>query len=248
MRTDVVDLRDFYSTALGRTAARLVARRARALWADVHDLTVVGYGYAGPVLDVFRGEAGRVLSLMPAQQGVLPWPADAPPAVALAEEVDLPLPDLSVDRLVIMHGLETTEYLRPLMRELWRVLSGDGRLLIVVPNRRGVWSRVDTTPFGNGQPYSASQLGRRLRDHLFTPLRHERAVYVPPTGRQIFLKAADAWEEIGTRWFPQFGGVLLLEAAKQLYAGVSDTRAALLPRYVPSPLSPASRRSTNTAC
>ena len=40
--------------------------------------------------------------------------------------------------------------------------AAGGRLLIVVPNRRGVWARSDTTPFGHGRPYSRSQITHLL--------------------------------------------------------------------------------------
>ena len=77
-------------------------------------------------------------------------------ALALVDETDLPLPDNSVDRVLLVHGVESSEYLRDLFREIWRVLSGDGRLIVVVPNRRGIWARVDRTPLGSGHPFSES--------------------------------------------------------------------------------------------
>ena len=48
--------------------------------------------------------------------------------------------------------LEWSEKPRDLLRELWRVLAPNGRLLLVVPNRRGLWARVDTTPVRLWQP------------------------------------------------------------------------------------------------
>ena len=55
-----------------------------------------------------------------------------------------------------------------MFKEIWRVLAGGGRLLVVAPNRRGIWARLDGTPFGSGQPNTMSQLSRLLRDELFT--------------------------------------------------------------------------------
>jgi SAM-dependent methyltransferase len=159
---------------------------------------------------------------MPARQGVVPWPPDGLPAVALADEAELPLPDLSVDRVLIAHGIEATENLRGLMRETWRILAGGGRLLAVVPNRRGIWARSDRTPFGHGHPYSASQLSAMLRDNLFVPERVERALFVPPLRSRFLLTAATAWEEAGLRWFERFAGVILVEATKQVYQVVRD--------------------------
>lgn len=33
------------------------------------------------------------------------------------------------------------------------------------------------------------------------------------------LSAAPAWEQIGRRLFPAFGGVVMIEVAKEIYAG-----------------------------
>ena len=181
MYTDVVDLREFYGSSLGLVAQRMIRRRTRLLWPDLRGQVVLGVGFATPYLTQFRDEAERVLAVMPARQGVMHWPASGPGQVALVEETELPLPDMSVDRVLLVHDLEVTENLRGLMREIWRVLDGGGRLLAVAPNRRGIWARVDRTPFGHGHPYSTSQLSRMLRDNQFVPEQVARALYIPPT-------------------------------------------------------------------
>jgi SAM-dependent methyltransferase len=225
MHDDVVDLRDFYATSLGQVARRMIRRRLRLLWPDVRNLRVLGVGYATPYLRLFRGEAERVLALMPASQGVLSWPREGPNAVALTEEGELPLPDNSIDRVLLVHALEGSEQVRPLLKELWRVLAGGGRLLVVVPNRRGIWARVDKTPFGHGHPYTPGQIARLLRDERFTPERSGAALFVPPTSSRMILRSAPAWENVGERWFTRFAGVALLEASKQIYAPAKPVRA-----------------------
>ena len=218
MRTDVIDLRDFYASSLGRVAQRMIRRRIRTIWPDVSGLSLLGLGYATPFLRPFRDEAARIVAIMPAAQGVLRWPPDEPNLVALADEVELPLPDLSTDRVLLVHAVETAEQLRPMMREVWRVLAGQGRVLVVVPNRRGMWARREGNPFGSGHPYSVTQLSRLMRDMTFTPLRSATALHVPPSRWRMVLTAAEAWEEAGARWFPAFGGVVMVEATKQIYA------------------------------
>ena len=146
------------------------------------------------------------------------WPSRDSGLVALTDEVELPLSDLSVDRLLLVHVVESSEQLRTMMREAWRVLSDSGRLLIVVPNRRGIWARIDRTPFGHGHPYSRGQLARLLRECMFTPLQTARALYIPPVNWNVMLTSASAIEKIGRRWFPTFAGVLLVEAGKEVYA------------------------------
>jgi hypothetical protein len=218
MWTDVVDLRDFYDSPSGRTAARLIRRRIRDFWPDVTGQTLLGLGFPTPFLRPLQGEASRTIALMPAAQGVLHWPPGEASLVTLADETALPLPDLSMDRILIVHALESTEHVRGFMREVWRVLSDSGKLLILVPNRRGIWARLDRTPFGSGRPYTSGQLNRLLRDNLFTPTAQAGALYLPPVRARMLLASALAVEEIGERWFPAFGGVLMVEAAKQVYA------------------------------
>ncbi len=215
---DVVDLRDFYETRLGAMARRMIRRGVRSMWPDVKGQRVLGLGYATPYLRQFLTEAERTLAFMPASKGVLHWPSEGRGLTALVDETELPLPDLSVDRVLLVHGLESSEYQRDMLREAWRVLTGEGRLLIVAPNRGGIWARLERTPLGWGQPYSAAQLSRLLRDNMFTPTRSRRALYIPPLRTRALLRSAPAWERIGSRWFPTFGGVVLVEAGKQLYA------------------------------
>ena len=235
MWTDVVDLRDFYVSTLGQVARRMVRRRLRELWPDVTGQNVLGLGYAVPYLNGFREEAERVLAAMPAGQGGLHWPPDGAGLTTLIDGLELPFPDLSMDRVLLIHALECAEQVRPLMREIWRVLSGSGRLLVVVPNRRGIWARLERTPFGHGLPYTPGQLSRVLRDNLFTPLESHPALFVPPVHSRMVLSSAPAWEQIGRRIFTTFSGVVMTEAVKQIYAAEATPTANRRRRYLPVP-------------
>jgi len=218
MWQDIIDINGFYASRLGQVARRMIRRRLRGLWPDVRGLSVLGLGFATPYLRPFNQEAERVVAVMPASQGVIAWPGDAPRLVALADEAELPLPDGSVDRVLLVHAVESSGQLRPMLREVWRVLDGGGRLLVVVPNRRGIWARLERTPFGHGHPFSPPQLSRLLRDSMFLPLHTETALYMPPSASPMMLRVAGAWESIGKRWSLPFAGVVIVEASKQVYA------------------------------
>lgn len=221
MWQDVADLRQFYASPLGQVAGRLIRRRVRALWPNLAGLRVLGLGYATPYLGAYIGEAERVIALMPARQGVSPWPPGEPGLVGLCEDAALPLPDNAVDRILLVHAVEHSEELRRCLREVWRVLAGGGRLLVVVPNRRGLWARLERTPFGSGRPYSQPQLDHLLTDTLFLPIRNAPALYAPPSRRRSILRLAPAWERLGERWMRPFSGVLVTEAEKQVYVGTA---------------------------
>jgi SAM-dependent methyltransferase len=226
MQLDVSDLNDFYATALGQAVRRLLTHRIRARWRGLGGATLIGLGYAVPYLGAFRGEARRIGALMPEAQGAIVWPRDAPRLSVLAQEDRLPLADGSVDRLLAVHCLEMAESVRPLLREMWRVLSPEGRLMLVVPNRRGVWARLDKTPFGHGRPYSRGQLEALLMGAMFTPLDWSGALYMPPVGRRMLLRSGTAWERVGAVASPAFSGVIIAEARKELVAPIGKPAKA----------------------
>src|SRR5271169_2655404 len=224
MPSDVIDLRDFYLTGLGQVVRRMIRRAIRRVWPDLHGMRVLGIGYATPFLSAVSAETERTVALMPAAQGVLDWSPEGRNLVALADEGELPFADYSIDRVLLVHALETSEPAGPMLKEIWRVLAGGGRLLVVAPNRRGIWARLDRTPFGSGRPYTMSQLSHLLRDELFTPISAKTALFIPPLRDRMVLRAAPAWERLGKRWFPTFAGVVLIEAAKQIYAKPAAAR------------------------
>jgi len=216
MHLDVLDLRDFYyRSALGRAAQKVIRDELTAMWPNCKGHVVAGYGFAVPLLRPFLKDARRVVGLMPGPQGVMPWPPDGKNVSVLCEDTMWPLETGHVDRLVMLHGLETTEQPSLLLDEAWRVLGPGGRAVIVVPNRAGLWSRSDKTPFGYGRPYSLSQLEAQLRRHQFVPERTMSTLFQLPSSRKLWRKSAGFLERVG-HYIPVIaaGGVLIIEVSK----------------------------------
>lgn len=218
MHLDVLDLRNFYyRSPLGRAAQKAVRDQVVAFWPQARDKTVVGFGFAVPLLRPYLADARRVIGLMPAPQGVMPWPAGMPNVSVLCEEVLWPIATGSVDRLVMLHGLETSEQPSALLDEASRVLDDGGRALFIVPNRAGLWARRDATPYGFGRPYTPGQLDAQLRRHGFVPEAHRAALFQPPSSQRFWLRTGPFWERLGQRLPARFaGGVLMVEASKQV--------------------------------
>ena len=235
MWRDVIDIRDFYNSPLGQTAQRVVRSCVRHRWPDVKGQAIMGLGYVTPYLDLFRHEAARIIAAMPAQQGVLHWPGDAPNLTTLVDDLELPFSDMSFDRVLLVHALEYAEQIRPLMREIWRVLDDSGRLIVVVPNRRGLWARFERTPFGHGLPYSTRQLSQTLRENLFTPLGIDRALFSPPLQSKMVQSLSAPLEKLGVRTFNTFGGVIISESVKQIYSIPPVSEATRIHQYFPIP-------------
>lgn len=220
MHLDVQDLRNFYYRSdLGRAAQKTVRAEIGQFWPEAQGQTVVGYGFAVPFLRPFLQDARRVIALMPAPQGVISWPSDYPNVSVLCEETWWPLETGHVDKLLVMHGLETSDQPDAVLEECWRVLGPGGSALFVVPNRAGLWSRSDKTPFGFGRPYSQGQLENQLKSHCFLPERHVTSLYQPPSDRGFWRKTAGMWESLGGKIsMIAAGGVLMVEATKRVQA------------------------------
>jgi SAM-dependent methyltransferase len=222
---------------------RLVGRILRQRFANCTGLSIVGIGYATPYLGVFKPEAVRVLAFMPAEQGVVNWPSSGLSSSALVETHRLPLPDACIDRVLVIHALEATEHPHDLLAEIWRILTPGGRMILVAPSRSGLWARLDTTPFGHGQPYSRSQLHQLMREAWFSPTHWTEALYAPPFLGRILLRATLALERIGSFLSLPGAGVIIVEAMKQVYRPVAQRRTERAqqrwaPALQPTPISP----------
>jgi SAM-dependent methyltransferase len=227
MRDDFRDVTDFYATRGGRVAARLLRRRIATLWPDLSRLRVLGLGHTQPFLSLWQQQAtlciaGEGQALRQATLGTHLLAS----ASCIVREDELPFPDLSFDRILVSHALETSLNAPRLLRAVWRVLKDDGRLLLVVPNRRGMWAHLERTPFGHGAPSSKRQIERVLADALFRVERTDGALWLPPADLRPLLRMGNLVERAGARLAPQFPGVLLIEAVKDVYAALPAGKRA----------------------
>ncbi|BBE73150.1 class I SAM-dependent methyltransferase [Oharaeibacter diazotrophicus] len=251
MYLDVVDLRDFYAGDHGAMVRSVIGGVVRARWPSVAGDRILGLGFTTPYLALFAGEAERTLAFNPAAQGAVNWPGAGPSSSALVVEDMLPLADAAVDRVLLVHALEMASDPREVLREVWRVLAPGGRMLAVVPNRRGLWARVDSSPFGYGRPFSRGQLTQLLRDSLFSPVGWSEALHMMPLTRRRRRRSWAAWERLGARLWPAFAGVIVVEATKQLYQGIPVARRAkattrLRPVLLPAPAGVTTRGPSGT--
>jgi SAM-dependent methyltransferase len=224
MAYDVHTLEDFYEGRIGQVARRTIFRHIREAWPNVSGQRVLGFGYASPYLRPMVGEAERTIAAIPEALGALPWGSAGRSLTTLVDELALPFPDSFFDCLLVVHGLEAAEAQRPLLRELWRVLTPAGRLMVIAPNRASLWAQFETSPFGHGQPYTRGQLGRLLEQSLFRPERWGAALYMPPVGGRRTLRSGRAWERIGHSLWPRLAGVHIVEATKSLYLPAMATK------------------------
>lgn len=218
MHLDVRELREFYyRSAIGRAVQTTVRDQVLRLWPNVSGDTIVGYGFAAPLMRPFLQDAARVTALMPGPQGVMHWPPGQANRSVLCQETRWPVGPESVDRLLVMHGLDTSEHPAAVLEECYRVLKPEGRAIFIVPNRASLWARRDGTPFSFSRPYTAGQLEKQLRWHGFLSAHMMTSLYQPPWTKGFWRKMAPTIEKIGQS-IPAWkgGGVLILEVTKQV--------------------------------
>lgn len=220
MYLDVADLRTFYDLPLGRLLRSLVGTRIRALWPSAKGEALLGLGYAGPFLRPYMDEAARCVAAMPAQQGCVHWPRERANDAVLVEVNQLPFSDAVFDRAIIVHALDFSGDPAATLREAWRVLVPGGKLIVIVPNRSGLWSQSETSPFGYGRPFSKGQIQSLLKTCQFDVIAKEEALYLPPSRSRFILRSARTWEALGRALWPAFGGILVIEAEKRVHRGV----------------------------
>jgi SAM-dependent methyltransferase len=235
---DVVSLRAFYATRIGECVRRDVGAAIARHWGDAStwkNACVIGLGFASPYLRPYLEADACVLSVMFPHIGGMYWPVDSTNHNVLAAENELPLEDKTVSRLLLIHALEHSPHVTTLMNEMLRVLTYGGKALLIVPNRRGLWSRTTNNPFGFGHPYHSAQMRHRAELAGLTYVGSSSALFYPPSDIRPLVRASQWVERFGRCFLPQLGGVALVEVENQPYAAIPEPakRLVITPQLQP---------------
>ena len=218
MRQDAVTLQRFYGSPLGLAVARILSGKLTDLWGDARGLSLLGLGYAVPVLEAFGAAPSRSVAAIPLDHGPVSWdPFGRGNAAVAIGDIRMPFPDGMFDRVIVLHGLEESGNPRAYLREIWRITAPEGRIVLAASNRSGLWSRATRTPFGQGRPWTRAQLMNLLSIGLFQVTASSSALYLPPVAASVVTSAAEGWEIMGRVLAPGLGGVVLVEASSSSY-------------------------------
>ena len=254
VRSDVVQLREFYASPLGLATRRTLSDVIGERWPSLGGDLLVGIGYANPLLRSFlrrekqsKKDGAMVLPLMPAGQGAIVWPDYGANRSILCDEHRLPLRDGQANRLLLLHAFEHSADPAKLLAECWRVLTPGGRMMVIVPRRRGLWTRAQRAPFAGGQCFTPAQLREQICEQ-FTHLHTGGVLHFPPLQARWLLKFSGVLGRLMPWVAPMFGGALLMEVEKQLYAGIKERASPRSLRdYVPAAVKPALSRHRRDA-
>ena len=238
MYPDVTQILSFYRSPLGRYCETALADRVLGKWAGGADaLRIAGFGHTSPLFTHWPDQAIIKANMMPAPMGVNVWPQHGANKSLLTDETALPLADESLDRIVICHALEHVRSPRQFLREIWRVTEPEGRIILIVPNRRSLWALSDRTPFGHGLPFSKRQLASLLEDSLFEATAWTGALYGLPSAGELSVNLSTRLEPWGQRLWPNLPGVWLVEAKKRVMAPLTGSPSLKQKAYAVAGLS-----------
>jgi SAM-dependent methyltransferase len=192
----------------------MVERKLLEAWGDAHGLDVLALGYATPFVGPFRDRAARWWR--PCRRSRA-WRSGRPGAATCDPDAEdsLPFPTpCSTGCWWCTAGGER----RPgrLLREVWRVLAPSGRAIITVASRNGLWANTEKHALRPRPALHRSQLAELLREAELEPSGWTRALYVPPVA--WMARWAEGFEAVGSRLWPPFAGLLMMEASKQTFA------------------------------
>lgn len=130
------------------------------------------------------------------------------------------LPD-SVDVILVPHMLEFMTSPDWLLQQMYRILTPEGKLLILGFNPFSLWGiarwlRGRRAPPWQGQFHSRFTIVSHLRHHQFQIEQQRSLFFRPPINRKSWLNHLLSLEAIGPLFWPNNGAVYLIVAKKQV--------------------------------
>jgi len=252
MNLDFLQLKDFdlfYKTELGTKVKETIVKKIYRLWPELNDnkdistnsnnlnkkkQKILGIGYTAPYLELVKSDEFNNISIISGEMvlnedisnGFNKEP-NTEGGEVISNLYNLPLKDASIDKIIILHSLEFSNNQSKFLREIWRVMKDNGKVIFIVPNRLSIWSKIHKTPFGHGHPYSPQQLEKLLSNSLFTLTNMDIDIFVPPVHVTLLNRIVIMLHYLCSKISSMvggfiFGGVIIAEARKEIY-GMTPT-------------------------
>jgi len=211
-----IDLCEWFGRFPGRSLLAVEAHALRSVWPSLFGKTVVQLGSLGDLdlLDDCNAPVRALLDL-PGSPG-----PDMPRVHSLPEE--LPFDQRSVDIVLLPHTLEFAADPHQVLREVSRVLSPEGHVVILGFNPFSLWGlrrllarRQRPTPW-NGNFLHLNRLKDWLKLLNFDLVQGGMLYYRPPLSSEAAMDRLRFLDQAGNRWWPMAGAVYLLVAKKRV--------------------------------
>ncbi|KFX72297.1 MAG: hypothetical protein FF85_00335 [alpha proteobacterium QL1] len=111
---------------------------------------------------------------------------------------------------------------------MWRVLSPEGTIYVILPNKKSSWNHSLNSPFSSGFGFSKNKIHHMFEDNFFEKLFIERLIYFPPWNLSLIQKNKFLFEKVGSYFWKFFNGVYICVAKKRLYATTTQQHVHLV--------------------
>ena len=207
---------EWLSRQPGQSLLAVEALALRSVWPALYGRIAIQLGCAGP-LDLLESCNAPV-------RAVLDEPGLAGPDVARIGGVPehLPFDSRSVDLMLLPHTLEFADDPHQVLREVSRVLTPEGHLVIVGFNPFSLWGAWRLLRRRRGEaPWKGHFLHlTRLKDWLklldFELTQGEMLYYRPPLTSARAMERLRFLDKAGNRWWPMAGAVYVVVAKKRV--------------------------------
>jgi SAM-dependent methyltransferase len=214
---------DWLTRQPGQSLLAMESSALRAVWPALFGRIAVQLGCAGP-LDLLEACNAPV-------RAVLDAPELAGPDVARVGGVPehLPFDQRSVDLMLLPHTLEFADDPHQVLREVSRVLTPEGHVVILGFNPFSFWGLWRLLRHRRGEaPWSGHFLHlARIKDWLklldFELVQGQMLYYRPPLANTRTMDRLRFLDKAGNRWWPMAGTVYVVVARKRV-AGMTPLR------------------------
>jgi SAM-dependent methyltransferase len=208
-------IQSWFDSVLGGALLELEQRVLADALADVFGFELLQIGRWGADADLCAG--------VRTQHHCLLAPDAAGPGAIRTDLSALPIASASVEAVLLPHTLEYAPRPHALLREVERVLMGEGHVLVCGFNPFGPWGVRHVASRGRFPPPSVRLFTEgRLRDWLgllgFEVVDSRRYLFVPPWNQRLSTRSHAWLESRGPRFAPPLAGAYLVKACKRVRA------------------------------
>ena len=237
-RPDITTLEAFYASPLGKEVRQELCAVLRQI-IRAQDVPFssqeagCAIGYALPYWPFIQAHGRFNALVMPGRQGSATVEGKSGKnAALLSRTYQLPFQDSAFQVIWCMHALEYAENPQLVLQECWRVLKPRGKLVLVAPNRIGLWARAESTPFGHGIAFYRSQLQILLEGAGFGHIEAERTLFTMPSYHLAKGNLSPIMRLL-MKLVPPLSGAWVMAAEKNVYAGLQVPSQETKPEYRP---------------
>jgi len=220
MKKNIDNFKIFYFSFLGKTVSDLLSKKILDIWKPINNSRVAAIGFCSPYLKSINKKTQRVFFLIPSLHGLYHFDENNKNLTVSVNEYLLPIDDLFLDRLLVIHSFEYLIDHQKFLREAWRTLDKNGEILIIVPNSFGFWRPYYKKNLSSLRTFSFSELNSLLINNFFTPIDFSYSLFFPPTNSQLVLKKINIFEKVSKSFLKFFSGIIIVRARKNYSAAV----------------------------